>query len=241
MTADPPWQGDACSLVDAFRSGDRSPREELESVLAAIERSSLGAFPHLDPSSARASADAADISLPFGGVPVGIKELSFVEGWPNTAASLVFRDRIAEHDDTNVARLRATGAVLAGATLSSEFGGLNIGINRIGGVCRNPWDVERTPGGSSAGSAAAVAGGLIPIASGGDGGGSIRIPAGFCGLVGMKGTAGRIPRGPRTEIHPMTVVLGCLARSVRDVARWFDACAGHDPRDPYSLPDPGGW
>jgi aspartyl-tRNA(Asn)/glutamyl-tRNA(Gln) amidotransferase subunit A len=86
-----------------------------------------------------------------------------------------------------------------------------------------------------------VAGGLLPIASGGDGGGSIRIPAGFCGLVGMKGTAGRIPRGPRTEIAPLTVVVGCLARSVRDVARWYDACSGFDSRDPYSLPRIDGW
>src|SRR5690606_37796970 len=91
------------------------------------------------------------------------------------------------------------------------------------------------------GSAAAVAGGLLPIATGGDGGGSIRIPAGFCGLVGMKGTAGRIPRGPRTEIAPMTVVVGCLARSVRDVARWFDVCSGYDSRDPHCVPRGGGW
>jgi aspartyl-tRNA(Asn)/glutamyl-tRNA(Gln) amidotransferase subunit A len=101
--------------------------------------------------------------------------------------------------------------------------------------------LERTPGGSSGGSASAVAGGLVPIATGGDGGGSIRIPAGFCGLVGMKGTAGRIPRGPRTVIGPLTVVLGCMARSVRDVARYFDVCNGHDARDPYSLPRVEGW
>ncbi len=83
--------------------------------------------------------------------------------------------------------------------------------------------------------------GLLPIATGGDGGGSIRIPAGFCGLVGMKGTAGRIPRGPQTEIAPLTVVIGCLARSVRDVARWYDVCSGYDSRDPYSLPRIDGW
>ncbi|MGH9184898.1 MAG: amidase, partial [Acidimicrobiales bacterium] len=105
----------------------------------------------------------------------------------------------------------------------------------------NPWKPGRTTGGSSAGSSAAVAGGLVTIASGGDGGGSIRIPAGFCGLFGMKGTAGRIPRGPRTMISPLTVVLGCMARSVRDVARWYDVCAGYDGRDPYSLPRVEGW
>src|SRR5581483_3799669 len=105
----------------------------------------------------------------------------------------------------------------------------------------NAWDPSRTAGGSSGGSAAAVAGGLVPIATGGDGGGSIRIPAGFNGLVGMKGTAGRIPRGPQVLIGPMTVVVGCLARSVRDVARWYDVCNGYDSRDPYSLPRVDGW
>ena len=94
------------------------------------------------------------------------------------------------------------------------------------GLLRNPWNRELTPGGSSGGSAAAVAGGIVTLGSGGDGGGSIRIPAGFCGLVGMKGTAGRIPRGPHTGIGPLTVVSGCLSRSVRDTARWYDVCAG---------------
>jgi len=128
-----------------------------------------------------------------------------------------------------------------GATTASEFGGLNVSVSRLHGVTRNPWDRSRTTGGSSAGSAAAVAGGLVTIASGGDGGGSIRIPAGFCGLVGMKGTFGRIPRGPRTAIQPLTILLGCLARSVRDVCRWYDVCSGFDRRDPYSLPRVEGW
>lgn len=97
------------------------------------------------------------------------------------------------------------------------------------------------PGRLLGGSAAAVAGGLVPLASGGDGGGSIRIPAGFTGLVGLKATYGRIPRGPETLQPPLTVTLGCLARSVRDVARWFDVCSGFDPRDTLSLPRSGGW
>ncbi len=128
-----------------------------------------------------------------------------------------------------------------GQTIASEFGGLNISNSRINGVTGNAWDPTRTAGGSSGGSATAVAGGLVPIATGGDGGGSIRIPAGFCGLVGLKGTAGRIPRGPRTDIAPGTVVLGCLARSVRDVARWYDVTSGYDRRDPTSLPRIQGW
>ena len=239
---DTPWLGDACSLVDAFRAGERAPVEELDAVLSAIAASDLNAFSYVDTDAAVERAKSADVSLPFGGVPVGIKELDFVEGWPSTEASLVFADRKATYTGTMLQRLFETGgANPVGQTTASEFGGLNVSNSRLNGITHNPWRHGRTAGGSSSGSAAAVAGGLVPIASGGDGGGSIRIPAGFCGLLGMKGTAGRIPRGPRTMISPLTVVLGCLARSVRDAARWYDVCAGHDKRDPYSLPRIDGW
>jgi len=127
---------------------------------------------------------------------MAIKELESVAGWPSTEASLVYRDRVANYDSTQVTRLRAAGAVLAAQTTASEFGGINCTSTKLHGTTRNPWNLERTPGGSSGGSAAAVAGGLFPIASGGDGGGSIRIPAGFTGLFGLKSTFGRIPRGP---------------------------------------------
>jgi Asp-tRNA(Asn)/Glu-tRNA(Gln) amidotransferase A subunit family amidase len=238
---DTPWQGDACSLVDAFRSGERSPTEELELVLAAIERSQLDALCHVDAVGARSTAADADVRLPLGGVPIGIKELEPVEGWPQAEGSLVFADRMADHTTTMVRRLEGAGVVKVGQTTASEFGGLNVSVTKLHGVTHNPWRAGRTAGGSSGGSAAAVAGGLLPIATGSDGGGSIRIPAGFCGLVGMKGTAGRIPRGPLTEIAPLTVVVGCVARSVRDAARWFDVCSGYDARDPYSLPRMDGW
>ncbi|HWE70380.1 MAG TPA: amidase family protein, partial [Acidimicrobiales bacterium] len=238
---DQPWQADACSLVDAFRSGAISPVEALEATLAAIDGSELNAFTHVDPDAARSSAAGADVSLPFGGVPIGIKELETVTGWPYTEASLVFKDRVAEHDTTQVARLRGAGAVLVGQTAAPEFGGVNYTHSKLHGTTRNPWNPERTPGGSSGGSAAAVAGGILPIASGGDGGGSIRIPAGYSGLFGLKATYGRIPRGPGTLQPPLTVVVGCMARSVRDTARWFDACNGFDTRDTLSLPRVEGW
>ncbi|MEQ8840739.1 MAG: amidase [Acidimicrobiales bacterium] len=238
---DTPWSGDACSLVDAFRAGERSPAEELEACLGAIERSGLNAFAHLDPDGAREVAAAADVSLPFGGVPFGIKELEQVKGWPYTEASLIFKDRIGTHDTTMVTRLKAAGIVPVGSTTASEFGGLNVSVTKINGVTGNAWDPTRSAGGSSGGSAAAVAGGLIPLACGGDGGGSIRIPAGYNGLLGMKGTYGRIPRGPHTSLNPHTVVLGCLARSVRDAARYYDVTAGHDAHDPTSLPAVDGW
>lgn len=230
------WQGDAVGLVDAYRAGSRNPVDELEATLRAIEASDLNTFSFIDADAARESAANADTSLPFGGVPIAVKQLHEVAGWPATEASLVFADRVASYDITMVTRLRDAGAVLVGATTASEFGGLNVSTTPINGVTRNPWRTDATPGGSSGGSAAAVAAGLVPIATGGDGGGSIRIPAGFCGLVGMKGTAGRIPRGPHVTISPMTVVSGCLSRSVRDAARWYDVCAGFDARDPYSLP-----
>ncbi|HEV3212799.1 MAG TPA: amidase [Acidimicrobiales bacterium] len=237
----PPWQGDACSLVDAFRAGTLSPTEAVGASLEAIEASDLNAFSHLDGDAALATASTADVALPFGGVPVAIKELEDVAGWPATQASLVFRDEVAGADSTQVGRLRAAGAILVGQTTASEFGGINCTHTKLHGTTHNPWQHDRTPGGSSGGSAAAVAGGLVPIASGGDGGGSLRIPAGFTGLFALKSTFGRIPKGPHAHQPPLTVVVGCVSRSVRDTARWFDVCNGFDQRDTLSLPRVEGW
>jgi aspartyl-tRNA(Asn)/glutamyl-tRNA(Gln) amidotransferase subunit A len=237
-----PWQSDACSLVEAFRRGERSPREELEATYAAIEASRLNACIHLDREAALAAADRADVSLPFGGVPIGVKELDQVAGWPDTEASVPLRDRVASRTSPMVERMRDRGgAVLACQTTASEFGGVNLTRTVLHGATHNPWQHGRTPGGSSGGTAAAVAGGLLTIGTAGDGGGSIRIPAGFTGLVGLKGTFGRIPRGPMAKYGNLTVNVGCCSRSVRDTARWFDVCNGHDARDPLSLPRVEGW
>ena len=240
--SDSPWLGDACSLVETFRAKERSPVEELEATFAAIDASDLNAFSFLDPDRAFDAARDADVNAPFGGVPVGVKELEPVAGWPATEASLVFRDRIAPTTSLMLDRLlELGGAVPVGLTTASEFGGLNIGMTKLNGITHNPWRHGRTTGGSSAGSSAAVAGGLVPLATGGDGGGSIRIPAGYTGLLGMKGTYGRIPRSPDAWFRPGTVVLGCLSRSVRDAARYYDVCSGYDPIDPTSLPKQTGW
>lgn len=240
--SDTPWAGDACSLVDAFRAGERSPVEELDASLAAIEASALNCFSHLDPDRARAAAEAADLSQPFGGVPTGIKQLDPVAGWPSTEASLVFKDRVATRTSHHAERLVERGGIVpVGQTTASEFGGLNVSVTKINGVTHNPWRHGRAVGGSSGGSAAAVAGGLVSLATGGDGGGSIRIPAGYTGLLGFKGTFGRIPRGPHAFMRPNTVVLGNLSRSVRDSARYYDVCAGTHPYDPSSLPSHGRW
>ena len=240
--ADTPWQNDAASLVDAFRAGERSPVEELEATLSAIEASDLNCFSHLDPERAREAAAKADLSLPFGGVPTAVKELETVEGWPATGASLVFKDRVGDHTDTHIRHLFERGGVVpVGMTTASEFGGLNVSVTKLNGVTHNPWQHGRTAGGSSGGSASAVAGGLVSLATGGDGGGSIRIPAGYTGLLGMKGTFGRITRGPHAYMRPNTVVEGNLSRSVRDAARYYDVCAGVDAYDPTTLPSAGGW
>jgi Asp-tRNA(Asn)/Glu-tRNA(Gln) amidotransferase A subunit family amidase len=238
---DSPWLGDACSLVEALRSGERTPREELDATLAAIDRSELNAFSYVDVDTARAAAMHADVAAPFGGVPVGVKELDSVSDWPYTQASVPLKDCVATHDSTNVDRLREAGAVLVGLTTSSEFGGVNLTRTNLNGVTRNPWELARTPGGSTGGGASAVAGGLLTTATGGDGGGSIRIPAGFTGLFGLKCTYGRIPKGPEMLVGSLTAVLGCVSRSVRDTARFIDVTNGFDHRDPYSLTRVDGW
>ena len=240
--SDDTWQGDAVGLVEAYRSGDRSPLEELEASYRAIDTSELNAVCFTDRESAREQARSADTSKPFGGVPIGVKSLNEVEGWPYDEASVPLRHQIGKNTTTQVERIRRDGgAVLAAQTTSSEFGGVNLTRSVLYGATHNPWQHGRTPGGSSGGSAAVVAGGLLPIATGGDGGGSIRIPAGFTGLVGLKATFGRVPLGPNTQYGNLTVNTGCMARSVRDTARWFDVTNGHDPTDPLSLPRVDGW
>lgn len=235
------WTGDACSLVDAFRAGTISPVEALGASLAAIERSELNAFCFVDADQAIGAAEVADVSLPFGGVPIGIKELDPVAGWPYSEASIVFAERKSTFTSTMVDRLVGAGAIPVGQTTASEFGGVNYTHTRLHGTTVNPWNSERTPGGSSGGTAASVAGGLLTLGTAGDGGGSIRIPAGFTGMFGLKATFGRIPRGPRAMHPPLTVTSGCISRSVRDTARWFDVCNGFDAHDTLSLPRVSGW
>jgi aspartyl-tRNA(Asn)/glutamyl-tRNA(Gln) amidotransferase subunit A len=243
-----PWLDDASSLADAVRRGEIRSADAVEASLQAIAESKLNALTFLDADGARKQAEIIDSRVAKGedpgllaGVPLLVKDMEDAAGWPTTYGSLVFKDNIAEDDCTHVARLRAAGAVLVGKAATSEFGFVAYTSTKLHGVTRNPWDLERTPAGSSGGSAAAVAGGLVPAATGGDGGGSIRLPASYTGLVGMKGTFGRIPRGPKAQIGQLAAVKGTVARSVRDAARWYDIAAGYDPRDPFSLPRHDGW
>lgn len=236
------------ALADAVRAGTLRARAVLDHHLDRIARLDppIGAFVFLDADGARAAADAVDAAVargedpgPLAGVPFGVKELEDVAGWPHPRGALVFKDVIAETTSTHVTRLRRAGAVPVGLTASPEMGAASFTASLLHGVCRNPWNPARTPGGSSGGSAAAVALGLVPFATGSDSGGSLRIPASFTGLVGFKGTYGRIPRGPRYVGFPNVRNYGVVTRTVSDTARLLDCVVGADERDPLSLPHPG--
>lgn len=229
-------------MVDAFRKKEITPYEEMQNTIEAIENSKINSVCFTDFEKALKESKDADITKPFGGVPALIKELEPVKGWPHREGSLLFKDRIADHTMHAVDRLLTKGgAIPVGLTTSSEFGGLNVSITKLNGITHNPWKMGRTVGGSSGGAAASVAGALACLATGSDGGGSIRIPAGYCGLLGMKGTFGRTTRAPHAYMRPNTVVGGILARSVRDAARYYDVVAGVDPYDPSTLVSDGMW
>jgi aspartyl-tRNA(Asn)/glutamyl-tRNA(Gln) amidotransferase subunit A len=240
---------DAWTIVEAIRGGEVRAVEVLEEHLARIDEvnPTLNAVWFRDAEAAQARAAAVDEQIaagedpgPLAGLPMGVKELASVEGWPDTNGSLIYRDAIAAADDTEVRRLRGAGAVLVGLTTASEFGAVSYTNTPLHGVTRNPWDTAATPGGSSGGSAAAVAAGLFPACTGSDGGGSIRIPAAYCGLPGMKTTYGRTGAGPGPYSFSMTSVPGPIVRSVRDAARYLDVIAGPTVTDPTSLAAPVG-
>ena len=214
-----PWLDDYSSLADAIRRREIRSVDAVEASLEAIAASKLNAIAYLDADAARAQAAEVDRRVAAGedpgllaGVPVLVKDLEDAKGWPTTHGSVPFRNNIADHDSTHVARLRGAGAVIVGKSTPSEFGLVAYTATKLFGVTRNPWNLERTPAGSSGGSAAAVAGGLVPAATASDGGGSIRIPAAYTGLVGMKGTFGRIPRGPKARNGPLTSNWGTVAQ-----------------------------
>jgi aspartyl-tRNA(Asn)/glutamyl-tRNA(Gln) amidotransferase subunit A len=231
-------------IAESVRRGERKAVDVLADTLAAVAAGNdrLGAFVHLDEGLAHAAAEAVDAAVaagqdpgPLAGVPIGVKDLEDCAGMPTSHGSLAFAGRGPVADDSiHVARLRAAGAVPIGKTAAPEFGTLNFTRTKVFGTARNPWDTERTPGGSSGGSAAAVAAGLVPAATASDGGGSTRIPASFCGLVGFKPSHGRIPHPGPTGSE--TSVYGLLTTTVADSARHLDVAAGPDDRDRFSLP-----
>jgi amidase len=232
----------AGELARLIRQGELTSRELVEASLARIEslQPELNAFVHLDAEGAIAAADkiGADDARAFAGVPIAIKDAVAVAGMPYTLGSDIFGDFVAQHDAFVVRRLRDAGFVPVGKTNMPEFGILPVTEPRRFGPTRNPWDTERTPGGSSGGAAAAVACGMVPLAHGSDGGGSTRIPAACCGLVGLKPSRGRISRGPELGDDPL-VQDGVLTRSVAETAELLDVMAGYEPGDATWAPPPG--
>jgi aspartyl-tRNA(Asn)/glutamyl-tRNA(Gln) amidotransferase subunit A len=240
------WERDAWELADGVRAGRVRSTELVDVFLGRVDKfnDELNAFCYLDADGARSRAAEVDAAVargedpgPWAGVPIGVKELAQVKGWPNTHASMVFEHDIAADDCTETARLRTAGGVLVGLTTSPEYGSVNWTRTFIHGTTRNPWNPERTPGGSSGGSAAAVAAGMMPICTGSDGGGSIRIPSSYCGLFGFKVSFGRVGNSGAFD-NGLTSVPGPICRSVRDAARYIDAIAGPTAIDPTSLPKP---
>jgi Asp-tRNA(Asn)/Glu-tRNA(Gln) amidotransferase A subunit family amidase len=222
-------------LMEATLDRVEATRGRLNAVVAVRGRDELLA-------EARAAGErvARGQARPLEGVPLGVKDLEDAAGVVTTHGSLPFRGRVARGDSIQVERLRGAGAIVIGKTNAPEFGHTAITKNLVYGVTRSPWDPERTPGGSSGGSAAALAGEVLPLVTASDGGGSIRIPASFTGAFGLKPSYGRVPVGPRALwSHGATVVLGPITKTVADAALFLDQVAGHDPRDPTSLPHPG--
>ena len=178
---------------------------------------------------------------PLHGVPVSIKDLEFTKGIRSTMGCTIFRDYVPDEDSVVVERLRQAGAIILGKTNTPEFGLSGTTENRLGDACRNPWNPERTSGGSSGGAGSALAAGLCSMASGSDGGGSIRIPSSFCGVYGIKPTQWRVPRygsiGRGASPANQFSQPGPMARTVRDAAITLQVLSGHDVRDPLSLRD----
>ena len=229
-------------LAELVRSGEVTSRELVEQSLQRIDEvdGEINAFTYTDPDGALAAADAVSSGdeRPFAGVPIAIKDLGVaVAGWPLTNCSDLFEDFTPDYDNHVARRLREAGFVFVGRTASPEFGIVPVTEPRRFGPTRNPWDTSRTPGGSSGGSAAAVAGGMVPIAHASDGGGSIRIPASCCGLVGLKASRGRISRGPEFG-DSFLATDGTLCRTMAEAAATLDVLAGYEPGDATWAPSP---
>ncbi len=235
---------DATAQAALVRDGAATPRELVDAALARIDavNPQLNAVIHRRDARARADADAGPPDGPFRGVPIVVKDLDgSLAGEPLHLGNRMLRDlgHVADHDSYLFARLRAAGCVIVGKSNTPELGLLPTTESHAYGPAHNPWDVTRSPGGSSGGSAAAVAAGMVPVAHAGDGGGSIRIPASACGLFGLKPTRGRVSLGPDDgEAWAGLVARHVVTRSVRDSAAVLDVLAGAVPGDPYAAAPP---
>ncbi|MCJ7772177.1 MAG: amidase, partial [Desulfobacterales bacterium] len=233
---------DGLGLAELVRKKEISPDEICEEAISRIEalNPKLNAVITKMYDQGRKAVKDQLPDGPFTGVPFLLKDLlAAYAGVPMTSGSKAFKNYIPDHDSELVRRYKKAGLVILGKTNTPEFGLLGYTEPELHGITRNPWNTDHTPGGSSGGSAAAVASGMVPLASGGDGGGSIRIPASCCGLFGLKVTRGRNPTGPEHgAIWQGAVVEHVISRSVRDSAAILDSICGGDIGAPYYVPNP---
>lgn len=240
-------QASAAHLSKLYGRGKASPVETMKAVLARTDKVNprINCFRQVDHETSLKAARESEKRWkkgkplsPLDGVPVSIKELVRVKGWPATMASKLTDKTPADADAPAVARLREAGAIVFAQSTSSEYGHKGVTDSPLNGITRNPWDLARTPGGSSGGAGAAVAAGLGPIAIGTDGGGSVRIPSSFNGLVGLKATYGRVPAWP-PGLNGDLANTGPMCRTALDCALMMNAIAKSDARDPTQLPEDG--
>ena len=223
-----------------IRDGEVTALELAKLYLERIERldPALNSFVTVRGEEALEDARAADASEsrgPFHGVPIAVKDLTATKGVRTTYSSRAFADNVPDFDTAVVRRLREAGFVILGKTNTPEFGTVAFTESELNGATRNPWNPERTPGGSSGGAAAALAAGLVPLAHGTDGGGSIRIPASCCGVFGLKPARGRVSTAPFPSLEGLSTS-GPITRSVADAAAFMDVLAGYEPGDPWWAP-----
>ncbi len=245
-TSDLTVESTAREQIAAIRSGDISARELLDLHLARIaERNpELNAIVSLDEERAREAAYAAD-QVPadergvLHGLPFAFKDTHEVAGWRTTYGSPLFAEHVSERDELLVERIRGAGVVVIGRTNVPEFAAGSHTFNTVFGTTRNPVDPSRSAGGSSGGAACALAAGMVPLADGSDMGGSLRNPASFCGVVGLRPSLGRVPQWPSTNQWETTSVGGPMARNVGDLSLLLAVIAGPDPRVPMALGDLG--
>jgi len=228
-------------LSNLLTSRQLSSRELLDASFAQIDRinPSLNAIVSLDPEGAYANADAIDTrratgkpTSPLAGLPIAMKDLEPVKGMRTTMGSPILKDWVPDYDSLMVERFRAHGLTLLGKTNTPEFGLGSQTFNAVFGATKNPWDVTKTCGGSSGGAAVSVASGMLPFADGSDMGGSLRNPANFCGVVGLRPSPGRVPIYPSINLWSTLGVLGPIARTAEDAAWLLSVQAGDDPRVP---------
>ena len=234
----------ALDLAASVRRKEVSPVELVDGALARVARlnPTLNAFSEVQADDARAAARVAEAAVqrgdelgPLHGVPVGVKDQMNVTGARVTFGTNLLADYVATEDAPVIVGLRRSGAIVVGMTTMPEFGWQGISWSPLYGMTRNPWNLERSTAGSSAGSGAAVAAGLVPLAIGSDGAGSVRMPASFCGVVGLKPTYGRVAMYP-VSVSELVTHYGPMSRTVRDTAVLLQAISGPDPRDPHCLP-----